>query len=163
MAVYRLKEVQNIPIGLSEAWDFFSHPANLAVMTPGYLNLKFTNELFGKTIYPGQVITYSVRPLLGISIFWMTEIKHVRDREFFIDEQRAGPYSIWHHQHHFREIPGGVEMTDLVHYRIPGWVLGDLANRLFIRQQLKDIFKFRKQMVEEIFGIYTVEGGVVLG
>jgi ligand-binding SRPBCC domain-containing protein len=87
---------------------------------------------------------------------YLADGKHVRDREFFIDEQRAGPYSIWHHQHHFREIPGGVEMIDLVHYRIPGWVLGDLANRLFIRQQLKDIFTFRKQMVEEIFGIYTV-------
>jgi ligand-binding SRPBCC domain-containing protein len=163
MAVYSLKEVQKIPVPLKEAWEFFSHPRNLAVMTPEYLNLRFTNELFGDTIYPGQVITYSVKPLFGIPMLWMTEIKHVRDEAFFVDEQRTGPYAIWHHQHHFREIPGGVEMIDLVHYKIPGWVLGDLANSLFIRKQLKDIFTFRKKKVEEIFGIYTVEEELVLG
>jgi ligand-binding SRPBCC domain-containing protein len=154
MAVYSIKEVQQMPVSLDEAWSFFSHPRNLAVMTPEYLNLKFTNELFGNEMYPGQVMTYKVKPLLGIPMFWMTEITHVRDREFFVDEQRFGPYALWHHQHHFREIPGGVEMTDLVHYKVPGWVLGDLANTLFIRKKLEEIFSFRRKKVEELFGVF---------
>lgn len=158
MAVYSLKTVQKIPVSLEEAWDFFSHPKNLALMTPEYLNLRFTNELYGEEMYAGQVMTYKVKPLLGIPMFWMTEITHVRDGEYFIDEQRFGPYALWHHQHHFREIPGGVEMTDLVHYKIPlGW-LGDLANSLFIRKQLDGIFDFRFRRVEEIFGCWEQKG-----
>jgi len=152
MAVYSLKTVQKIPVSLEEAWHFFSHPKNLALMTPEYLNLKFTNELYGEEMYAGQVMTYKVKPLLGIPMFWMTEITHVKEGEYFIDEQRFGPYALWHHQHHFREIPGGVEMTDLVHYKIPlGW-LGDMANSLFIRKQLDGIFEFRFNRVEEMFG-----------
>jgi ligand-binding SRPBCC domain-containing protein len=158
MAVYQLKEVQKMPVSLDEAWDFFSHPKNLAVMTPEYLNLRFTNELFGDGMYPGQVMTYKVKPVLGIPMFWMTEITHVKDKEFFVDEQRFGPYALWHHQHHFREIPEGVEMTDLVHYKVPGWFLGDLANTLFIKGQLENIFSFRRKKVEELFGIYKARG-----
>ena len=154
MAVYSIKEVQRMPVSLDEAWSFFSHPRNLAVMTPEYLNLKFTNELFGDEMYPGQVMTYKVKPVLGIPMFWMTEITHVMDRKFFVDEQRFGPYALWHHQHHFREIHGGVEMTDLVHYKVPGWIIGDLANTLFIRKKLEEIFTFRRKKVEELFGVY---------
>ena len=94
MAVYSLKKVQKMPVSLEEAWAFFSHPKNLAVMTPDYLNLKFTNELFGDEMYAGQVMTYNVKPLLGIPMFWMTEITHVKDMEFFVDEQRFGPYAL---------------------------------------------------------------------
>ena len=156
MAVYEIKEKQALPVSLDEAWAFFSHPKNLAEMTPEYLNLKFTNKLFRDEMYAGQVITYTVKPVLGIPLFWMTEITHVKDREFFVDEQRVGPYALWHHQHHFREIPGGVEMTDIVHYRLPGWWLGDLANALFVRNQLKSIFTFRRAKVEELFGKYQM-------
>lgn len=154
MAVYSFKKVQRIPVSLEEAWSFFSHPKNLAVMTPDYLNLKFTNELFGEEMYAGQVMTYNVKPVLGIPMFWMTEITHVKDREYFVDEQRFGPYAMWHHQHHFREIEGGVEMTDLIHYKVPGWILGDLMNTLFIRGQLENIFSFRVRKVEELFGVW---------
>lgn len=156
MAVYEIREKQALPVSLDEAWAFFSHPKNLAEMTPEYLNLKFTNKLFRDEMYAGQVITYTVKPVLGIPMFWMTEITHVKDREFFVDEQRVGPYALWHHQHHFREIPGGVEMTDIVHYRLPGWWLGDLANTLFVRNQLKSIFTFRRAKVEALFGKYQV-------
>ena len=152
MAVYSLKKVQKIPVSLDEAWLFFSHPKNLAVMTPEYLNLKFTNALFGEKMYAGQVMTYNVKPVLGIPMFWMTEITHVKDREYFVDEQRFGPYALWHHQHHFREIEGGVEMTDLIHYKVPGWFLGDLLNSLFIKKQLEGIFEFRFKKVEKLFG-----------
>ena len=103
-------------------------------------------------MYTGQVITYTVKPVLGIPLFWMTEIKHVSDRQFFVDEQRVGPYRIWHHQHHFKEIPGGVEMTDLVHYQIPFGPLGQLANWLFVRRQLEGIFNYRWNKLEALFG-----------
>jgi len=152
MSVHHLKTVQRIPVSLDIAWEFFSHPKNLATMTPEHLNLKFTNELFGEEMYPGQVITYKVKPVLGIPLFWMTEITHVRAKQYFVDEQRFGPYSLWHHQHHFRDIEGGVEMTDLIHYKVPGWWLGDIADKLFISKQLEDIFKYRYRKVEELFG-----------
>ena len=152
MAVYMFKRTQFIPVTLDEAWDFFSHPKNLDVMTPAYLNLKFTNELYGNEMYPGQVMTYNVRPILGIPMFWMTEITHVVPKKFFVDEQRFGPYALWHHQHHFKEVDGGVEMTDLIHYKAPLRFLGDIANSLFIGKQLEGIFAFRKKKVEELFG-----------
>jgi ligand-binding SRPBCC domain-containing protein len=152
MSVHQLKTVQRIPVSLDEAWDFFSHPKNLAIMTPEHLNLKFTNELFGDEMYPGQVMTYNVKPVLGIPLFWMTEITHVRPKQFFVDEQRVGPYALWHHQHHFRSIEGGVEMTDLIHYKVPGWFVGDIADKLFISRQLEGIFNFRYKKVEELFG-----------
>lgn len=152
MSVFSLKRTQFLPISLDEAWDFFSHPKNLAVMTPDYLNLRFTNELHGETMYPGQVITYNVKPVLGIPMFWMTEITHVVPKKFFVDEQRFGPYSLWHHQHHFQEVENGVEMTDLIHYKPPMGLLGDLANYLFIGRQLEGIFAFRKKKVIELFG-----------
>jgi ligand-binding SRPBCC domain-containing protein len=152
MAVYSIKAIQKIPISVDEAWDFFSHPKNLAEMTPEKLNLKFVNELYGDEMYAGQVMEYKVKPILGIPMYWMTEITHVQPKQFFVDEQRFGPYRMWHHQHHFKTLDGGVEMTDLIHYKIPGWFLGDMANSLFVRKQLKNIFSYRFQKVEEFFG-----------
>jgi ligand-binding SRPBCC domain-containing protein len=152
MAVYSKMTIQKVPVSLDEAWTFFSHPRNLAVMTPAYLNLRFTNPMYGDEMYPGQVMTYKVKPLFGIPLFWMTEITHVQDKKYFVDEQRFGPYSLWHHQHHFREITGGVEMTDLVHYKLPLGALGNLANSLFVEKQLDEIFQFRYNKVEELFG-----------
>ena len=151
MSVHVLQKVQFIPVSLQEAWDFFSHPRNLAKMTPEHLNLKFTNELFGDEMYAGQVITYKIKPLLGIPLFWLTEITHVKHLEYFVDEQRFGPYSLWHHQHHFKAVEGGVEMTDIVHYKIPGWIIGDIAHQLYIKKQLQEIFEYRIKRVNEIF------------
>jgi ligand-binding SRPBCC domain-containing protein len=102
-------------------------------------------------MYAGQIIEYKVSPILGIPLYWMTEITHVEQHKFFVDEQRFGPYSMWHHQHHFREVPGGVEMTDIVHYKMPFWFLGDIANTLFVKKQLNDIFNYRFKAVEKIF------------
>lgn len=153
MSVYALKRVQRLPISLDKAWDFFSNPLNLREITPAYMDFKVTSDPdFLEKMYTGQIITYTVRPLLGISLFWMTEIKHVQDKAFFVDEQRVGPYNIWHHQHHFKAIPGGVEMTDLVHYQIPFGPLGRLANWLFVRRQLEGIFDYRWKVLEERFG-----------
>ncbi|RYZ22996.1 MAG: hypothetical protein EOO16_06700 [Chitinophagaceae bacterium] len=151
MSVYVLKQVQRMPISLERAWDFFSHAKNLAVITPEHLNLKFTNELFDEETYAGQIITYKVKPLFGIPLFWMTEITHVQKPRYFVDEQRKGPYAMWHHEHHFREIPGGVEMTDIIHYRIPFGPFGKVGAG-FIRKQLDDLFAYRRKKIDELFG-----------
>ena len=107
---------------------------------------------FNQEMYAGQVITYIVKPILGIPLAWMTEITHVQPGRFFVDEQRMGPYKLWHHQHHFKAIEEGVEMTDLVHYRLPLGFLGAIAQRLFVRRQLDEIFEYRWRKLEELFG-----------
>lgn len=155
MAVYNLKTVQKLPVTLEKAWDFFSSPANLADITPAHMGFNIISAHHGEKMYPGQIIEYTVKPLLGIPLYWMTEITHVKDGQYFVDEQRFGPYAMWHHQHHFKPIEGGVEMTDIVHYKLPLWVLGDIANRLFVRRQLDDIFNYRVKKVEELFGRWT--------
>ncbi len=153
MATYLLERVQRLPISIEEAWRFFSSPLNLRDITPPYMRFEvLSDKRWVERMYPGQIITYTVRPLLGIPLFWMTEITHVREGEFFVDEQRVGPYALWHHQHHFRPIEGGVEMTDLVHYRLPLGPIGDLAHALFIRRQLEGIFDYRYKVLEERFG-----------
>ena len=106
----------------------------------------------GDKMYAGQIIEYTVRPLFSIPFYWMTEITHVEEGKYFIDEQRFGPYNLWHHQHHFKEVTGGVEMTDIVHYKIPFWFVGDIANTTFVNKQLKQIFAYRYKSVEERFG-----------
>lgn len=147
--VYSFKTLQVLPISLNEAWSFFSNPANLQSITPGHLGFKIISAHHGEAMYAGQVIEYQVKPVLGIPLYWMTEITHVSDKKYFIDEQRFGPYSLWHHQHHFKETDRGVEMTDIVHYKLPFWFLGDIANVLFVKRQLKEIFDHRYRVVEE--------------
>jgi len=150
--VYRFKTVQQIPVSLQAAWDFFSNPANLSTITPPNMGFKMVSLYHGDTMYPGQIIEYKVKPILGIPLYWMTEITHVEDQKYFVDEQRFGPYSLWHHQHHFKAISGGVEMSDIVHYKIPFGILGDLSQALFVRKELKSIFDYRIKAVERIFG-----------
>jgi ligand-binding SRPBCC domain-containing protein len=152
MAVYSIKTVQQLPVPLSQAWEFFSNPANLQKITPAKMGFKTISGNHGGKMYAGQIIEYTVKPVLGITLYWMTEITHVKDHEYFIDEQRFGPYSLWHHQHHFRSLKAGVEMTDIVHYKIPWRILGDIANTLFVKKQLDGIFEFRFKKVEELFG-----------
>jgi ligand-binding SRPBCC domain-containing protein len=152
MAVYSIKTVQQIPAGLDKVWAFFSSPANLKNITPEHLHFNVISKHHGNSIYAGQIIEYKVSPLLGIPLYWMTEITQVKDQQYFIDEQRYGPYALWHHQHHFKAISGGVEMTDIVHYKNPFWVLGDIANGLFVRKQLEGIFSFRYNKTASVFG-----------
>ena len=147
---YSLKTVQQIPISMDKAWNFFSDPRNLKDITPANIGFNIISKYHGDKMYAGQIIEYTVSPVLGIPLYWMTEITHVKDKQYFIDEQRFGPYSLWHHQHHFKEIPSGVEMTDIVHYRLPLWFLGDIANWLLVKRQLKTIFDYRFKKVEEL-------------
>ena len=150
--VYSLQTIQHIPVSLDKAWQFFSDPANLQAITPSNLGFKIVSKYHGSTMYPGQIIEYKVSPILGIPLYWMTEITHVEDKKYFVDEQRFGPYSLWHHQHHFKETANGVEMTDIVHYKLPFWFLGDIANTIMVKQQLKGIFDYRFAAVEKMFG-----------
>jgi ligand-binding SRPBCC domain-containing protein len=164
--VYSIKTIQNIPTNLDTAWDFFSKPNNLKKITPSHLGFEIISKHHGSEMYAGQIIEYKVKPIMGIPLYWMTEITHVVPQQYFIDEQRFGPYSLWHHQHHFKPINGGVEMTDIVHYKIPLSFLGDIANTIMVKNQLKTIFNHRYTAVEKIFGQWnsaTVQtSGVVL-
>lgn len=149
--VHRLVSVQKLPLSLEETWKFFSDPNNLLTITPPSLNLKVTNEIFGDEAYPGQIITYTVKPVAGIGMSWMTEITHVEKGKMFVDEQRKGPYKLWHHQHHFKSIEGGTGMRDIVHYRLPFGVVGEIAHSL-VKKKLLQIFQFRFEKVNELFG-----------
>jgi ligand-binding SRPBCC domain-containing protein len=149
--VYSLKTIQTIPTDINTAWNFFSNPANLKDITPGNLGFKIISQHHGEKMYAGQIIEYKVSPMPGIPIYWMTEITHVEEGKYFVDEQRFGPYDLWHHQHHFKSADDSVEMTDIVHYKLPFWFLGDIAQSLFVKQQLKKIFDFRFQKVEMMF------------
>lgn len=151
--VYNKKTVQQLPISITDAWNFFSSPANLAQLTPTNLGFKIISLHHGEVMYPGQIIEYIVKPVLGIPLYWMTEITHVEYQKYFIDEQRYGPYDLWHHQHHFKENGAGVEMTDIIHYKLPFWFLGDIANTLFVKDELNKIFEYRYKKTEELFGL----------
>ena len=151
--VFSIKTVQFLPISLQAAWDFFSSPANLKEITPDNLGFNIVSKHHGDKMYAGQIIEYTVRPVLNIPLYWMTEITHVEPLKYFVDEQRYGPYSMWHHQHHFKAVEGGVEMTDIVHYKMPFWFLGDIANTLFVNRQLKTIFDYRYKIVAQKFGV----------
>ena len=153
--VYSIKTVQKIPISIETAWDFFSKPDNLKHITPTNLGFNIISKHHGERMYAGQIIEYTVKPILGIPLYWMTEITQVAHQQYFIDEQRFGPYSMWHHQHHFKTIEGGVEMTDIVHYKLPLWFLGDIANTILVKNQLKGIFNFRSQAVDEKLGKFS--------
>ena len=106
-------------------------------------------------MYPGMIITYKITPLLGIKMNWMTEITHVKENEYFVDEQRFGPYALWHHQHHFKEVKGGVLMTDLLNYAIPYGIIGQFANNILVEKQINNIFAYRTQEVIKLFGRFT--------
>jgi ligand-binding SRPBCC domain-containing protein len=152
MAFYQFYKEQKLPVTIEELWDFISSPENLKEITPGYMGFTITSNTIKKKMYPGMIITYKVSPIFGIKINWMTEITHVKEFEYFVDEQRIGPFSMWHHQHKIETIEGGVLMTDIVTYKPPMGILGALADSLFIKKQLQQIFDYRSMVLEKKFG-----------
>ena len=142
---------QFIKSDLNTVWDFISSPKNLSKITPPYMGFEILSDLGVDKMYPGQIIEYNVTPVAGIKMHWVTEITHVKEKEYFVDEQRFGPYAMWHHKHFLKEVPGGVEMTDVVHYKAPFGIFGKIADDLFIKKQLKTIFDFRYKKMEELF------------
>lgn len=151
MAFYQFTVTQHIAAGIGDVWAFISSPDNLKKITPPSMDFTVTNNTGGDTMYEGMIITYLVKPLAGIPVRWMTEITHVKDKTYFVDEQRVGPYRLWHHQHHIQPSGNGVLMTDIVTYIPPLGFIGVLANRLFIQKKLKEIFDYRFTAIEQHF------------
>ena len=151
MKIFKIHTKQKLPISVDEAWDFLSSPKNLKKITPKEMNFNIIDCDF-KTIYPGQIIIYTVTPILKIPLKWVTEITHVVDKKYFVDEQRFGPYSLWHHKHFIKEVNGGIEMEDIIHYKIPLGFIGYIMNYLIIKNKLGHIFEYRRKKLNEIFG-----------
>lgn len=152
MKIYKIETVQIVNASLDECWAFFSSPQNLQKITPNDMGFQIT-DFDNKSVYPGQVIQYKVSPLLGIKLSWMTVITAVKDQAYFIDEQRFGPYTLWHHKHFFEATQTGTKMTDVVHYALPLGFLGRIMNILVVKNKLKQIFDYRCVKVDEIFNL----------
>lgn len=152
MAYYQIRDQLELAVSLEELWDFISSPVNLKEITPGYMGFDIRTSPLPQKIYPGLMISYRVRPILGIPMNWLTEITHVQEPYYFVDEQRSGPYALWHHEHRLEHTLRGVQMSDLVSYRLPAGPLGRLAHRIFIRKQLEGIFRYRRLALEKRFG-----------
>ena len=141
--MYQLKRQQLVKTDMATCWDFFSSPGNLQKITPKYMGFDVLTEV-PDNMYEGLIIEYRVRPLLSIPMNWITEITHVKEHQFFVDEQRKGPYRIWHHEHHFKSVEGGVLMTDILHYDVGMSFLGWIASKLFVDKKVEQIFEFRR-------------------
>jgi ligand-binding SRPBCC domain-containing protein len=148
--MYTLKLTQILNTDIKNAWDFFSSPLNLGKITPASMDFNILSELPDK-MYPGMIIQYTVKPLLGIPLNWVSEITQIDEPHFFIDNQIQGPYKVWHHEHHFRAIERGVEMTDILNYSLGYGILGKIAHTLFIKSKVKQIFKYRREILDHMY------------
>lgn len=142
-----------IPIPINEAWEFFSSPANLKLITPQYMGFDITSENADKKMYRGMIITYKVKPVLNLPVEWVTEITQVDEPFYFVDNQKSGPYKFWHHQHIFKEIKNGTEMTDIVNYASPFGLVGKIAENLFVKKKVEEIFNFRNERMNYLFNL----------
>ncbi len=155
MGFFQIKRSQKIAATIDQLWDFISDPDNLKRITPPEMGFEITSDKTAKKMYEGMIISYRVKPMLNISTVWVTEITYIKNNEYFVDEQRIGPYKMWHHEHMLTSIDGGILMTDIVSYQPPFGILGTLANLLIIKKKLNQIFDFRTLAMEEIFGKWT--------
>ncbi len=151
MKIYTLHAKQKLPITTKQAWDFLSDPKNLKVITPDYMGFHILSGA-DRPMFAGQIIQYIVTPILGIKTKWVTEITHIKDGDYFVDEQRFGPYALWHHKHFIHEIDGGVEMEDIIDYKVPFGILGQMVHPFLVKPKLQEIFDYRKQKLTELFG-----------
>ncbi len=151
MKLYQLQAKQALPISKEEAWDFLSNPNNLKVITPDHMGFHILDEI-NRPMFSGQIIPYIVSPLPGFKTKWVTEITHVSKGRYFVDEQRFGPYSLWHHKHFIKPTETGVIMEDIIDYKIPFGLLGQILHPVLIKRKLNQIFKYREQKLQELFG-----------
>ncbi len=156
MKIYTLHSRQKLPISAKQAWEFLSDPANLKTITPGYMGFEILSGA-DRPMYQGQIIQYLVSPVAGIKTKWVTEITHVKDGEYFVDEQRFGPYALWHHKHFIKPIDGGVEMEDIVDYKLPFGKIGQLVHPFMVKPKLNEIFEYRRKKLIELFGDFPSE------
>ncbi len=153
MKIYTLHKKQKLPISKEEAWNFLSNPKNLSVLTPKKMNFTIVSGA-DRPMYAGQVIQYSVTPVGGIKTKWISEITHFVEGEYFVDLQLYGPYAFWHHKHFIKEIEGGVEMEDVIDYKVPFSILGQIVHPFLVKPKLEEIFKYRQKKLIELFGTY---------
>lgn len=151
---YQLKQIQDFPVEPAILWNFIKSPQNLKRITPPAMGFDIISDEPTEEMYAGMIIAYRVRPFPLYQTQWVTEITHVNEPFYFVDEQRVGPYKIWHHQHLLSEIPGGTRMKDIVTYQPPFGFLGDIANTLIIRKKLNEIFEFRRKILVDKFGSF---------
>lgn len=151
MAFYQFKRTQTIQASVEEIWDFISNPENLKHITPESMGFDIMSADLPEKMYAGMIISYRVSPLLGIPTTWVTEITHVKHGQYFVDEQRVGPYKMWHHQHIIEPTAGGVKMTDVVSYQPPFGFIGAVANQIIIKRKLNQIFDYRSKMIDAVF------------
>ena len=153
MKIYTLHKTQKLPISVDEAWEFLSDPKNLKIITPAKMSFDIISGA-DRPIYAGQILQYKVTPMMGIRTKWVSEIKSIVPKKYFVDEQLYGPYSLWHHKHFICEIEGGVEMEDIIDYRIPLGILGRMIHPLLVKPRLEEIFNYRQKKLVELFGEY---------
>lgn len=162
MKLYQLHAKQGLTVSKQAAWEFLSSPGNLAKITPDHMGFTILSGA-EKAMFPGQIIQYIVKPFPFLATKWVTEITHVEKGHYFVDEQRFGPYSLWHHKHFIKEVDGGVEMEDIIDYKLPLGFLGRLMHALVVKRQLTTIFSFREKKLAEVFGeINTYQNSIVL-
>ena len=149
--IHQIRTEQFLNTTIDNLWDFVTSPQNLKKITPKYMNFVIKSENKSEKIYPGMIICYKVSPILKIPTTWVTEITHVKKNKLFVDEQRVGPYKIWHHEHLFKVEGEGVLMIDIVSYKLPFGIIGKLLNTLFIKKKIQDIFNYRFNKLDEIF------------
>ena len=153
MKIHQLHTKQNLPISLDEAWQFLASPQNLQTITPDYMGFAILSGA-DRPMFPGQIIQYIVTPIWGIKTTWVTEITQVIEKKYFVDEQRFGPYDLWHHKHFVKKIDRGVEMEDIVDYKLPFGFWGNLMHPLIVKPKLQEIFDYRRKKLIELFGEY---------
>ena len=153
MKIYTLHKTQKLPISPEKALEFLSNPKNLKIITPDYMSFNIVSPI-DRPLYTGQIIQYIVTPLLGIKTKWVSEITHIEDKKYFVDEQMYGPYSLWHHKHFIKEIEGGVEMEDIIDYKVPLGILGQIMHPILVKPKLEEIFSYRQKKLIELFGKY---------
>jgi ligand-binding SRPBCC domain-containing protein len=151
MKLYTLRKTQKLPITLDKAWEFLCNPANLSKLTPSEMNMTIISGA-DRPMYAGQILQYSVTPLAGIKTKWVSEITHFENKKYFVDLQLYGPYALWHHKHFIHEIKGGVEMEDIIDYKVPLGILGQLMHPILVKPKLEQVFKYRREQLEALFG-----------
>jgi len=141
-----------VPQNIDKVWDFFSRPENLNEITPDDMKFNFLTDTKGKKMYEGMIIRYKVSPFTGIKFTWVTEITKISEKEYFVDEQRIGPYKMWHHEHHFKKIDENTtEMTDILNYDVGKGFIGPILDKIFIGKKVDGIFDFREEMISKYF------------
>ena len=151
MSFTQIHREQLVKTDINTLWEFMSSPKNLETITPESMMFKITSKNKDEKMYPGMIITYIVSPLLKIKLTWMTEITQVKEKSFFIDEQRLGPYTMWHHQHIFKQTEEGILMKDIITYIPPFGIIGKIANFLFIKNKVNQIFDYRNKKIDSLF------------